>query len=278
MVYEGMVELPNTAANVGPPPPRTEDKYAQPVGGAMAHDVRMRRLTTPGGHLLMVPMDHGASMGPVDGLRPPEAALAAVAPHASCVTLHRGLVPAAAPHARDIGILMHLSASTDVGPDPHDKVLVATVEDAVRAGCDGVSLHINLGSRTEARQLRDAGRVATACAAWGMPLVAMVYPRGPDIPSPAPPGLVAHAARLGAELGADAVKVPFTDAHSFGDVVEGAGVPVIVAGGARTDLDALLDMVHAARDAGAMGVSVGRNVFGAPDPGAAMAAVAKVFA
>lgn len=243
--------------------------------------LRMRRLSTAAGSIVMVPLDHGVSMGPLEGLQDPAPILAAAASGgATCVTLHKGLVGLAEERASrgGPGILLHLSASTDLGPDPHDKRLVGSVEEALRRGCDGVSIHVNLGSRTEARQLEDAGRVATQCQEWGMPLVAMVYPRGPAIQDPRNPVLVAHAARLGAELGADAVKVPYTGSpETFRDVVRGCPVPVLVAGGALLDPKRLLEQVQGARQAGARGASIGRNVFQDADPQAAVAAIAKVF-
>lgn len=270
-----------------------------------ANALRMRRLVSPAGALLMLPMDHGISMGAVSGLLDPAKAYdLAARGGATCITAHKGVIATLARHldgetrdegsgrqpraertvgsARSPGILLHLSASTDLGPDPNDKRIVATVREAVALGCDGVSIHVNLGSPTEALQLSDAGRVAADCADYGMPLVAMVYPRGAKIPKPGADGYaaaVAHAARLGYELGADAVKVPYTgDAASFRIVAEACPVPVLVAGGAKQDsFKAFLAQVRAARDAGARGVSVGRNVFQQPDPAAAMAALAKVF-
>lgn len=259
----------------------TTHKPAPPLGGpAMAaNPLRLARLGRP---LLMVPLDHGVSMGAAPGLDDPATVMRTVVDAgATCLTMHKGLVPRAAAVAGDAAVLMHLSASTDVGPDPDDKRLVASVEEAVAAGCDGVSIHVNLGAPTEARMLEDAGRVATACTRWGMPLVAMVYPRGPGI-DPFAPDLVTHAARLGAELGADVVKVPYTgDADSFRRVVQGATVPVIVAGGPRRagadGFQAFLDDVRGARHAGAAGISIGRNVFQADDPAAAMRALHEVF-
>jgi predicted phospho-2-dehydro-3-deoxyheptonate aldolase len=240
--------------------------------------MRMGRLSTWAGSIVMVPLDHGVSMGPLPGLEDPGAALRhAVAGGASCVTIHKGLLRAAETVTGRIGILLHLSASTDVAPDPNDKRLVATVREAVRAGCDGVSIHVNLGSLTEARQLEDAGRVATECQEWGMPLLAMVYPRGPAVKDARDPVLVAHAARLGAELGADAVKVPYTDAGSFRDVVHGCPVPVLMAGGAKREPKQFLKDVRDARNAGARGVSVGRNVFQSKDPVKALRAIAEAF-
>lgn len=238
--------------------------------------LRFGRLTSDSGAWLMAALDHGVSMGPLAGLADPRPAMAAIAQGgATCFTVHKGLVPLAAVHARTVGILLHLSASTAAAPDPDDKRLVATVEEAVRLGCDGVSIHVNVGCATEARQLEDAGCISASCAQWGMPLVAMMYPRGPNVAQPASTDLVAHAARLGAELGADAVKVPY--APAFRDVVLGCPVPVLVAGGVKRPLPALLAEFKMARKAGAAGASVGRNLFQQANPAAAMAQVAKVF-
>ncbi|HEX2066200.1 MAG TPA: 2-amino-3,7-dideoxy-D-threo-hept-6-ulosonate synthase [Candidatus Thermoplasmatota archaeon] len=244
-----------------------------------ANPIRLRRLLRGDGACLMVPLDHGVTLGPAPGLADPRIPLAAAAEGgATCVTLHRGLVPLAAPFADRLGILLHLSASTDGAPDPHDKRLVASVAEAVRLGCDGVSIHVNVGSLTEARQLEEAGRVAKACGEWGMPLVAMMYPRGPAVADPFDPRLVAHAARLGAELGADLVKAPYCG-PAFRDVVAGCPVPVLVAGGARRErLEELVADVRAARQAGARGLSVGRNVFQRPEPARALAELVRAFA
>jgi predicted phospho-2-dehydro-3-deoxyheptonate aldolase len=243
-----------------------------------ANAFRLARLASLSGSIRMVPLDHGVSMGPLPGLEDPSKAVAAaVAGGATCLVVHKGLLAAARAAAGRAGVLLHLSAGTDRQPDPFDKRIVGTVEEAVRAGCDGVSIHVNLGSPTEARQVEEAGRVATACAEWGMPLLAMVYPRGPQVKDPSDPVLVAHAARLGAELGADIVKVPYTGSKdSFRAVVAGCPVPVVVAGGARKDAAALVRELEGARAAGARGVSVGRNVFQDADP-AALRRIAQVF-
>ncbi len=244
-----------------------------------ANPIRMARLQSSSGHFRMVPMDHGISIGPAPGIINPAATLAAVAAGATCVTVHKGLVRHLAPHANDLGLLLHLSASTDVAPDPNDKRLVATVEEALKLGFDGVSTHCNLGAATESHMIESLGRVSTLCNDWGMPHIAMVYPRGPSIDNPFDPVLVAHAARLGAELGADVVKVPYTGSpESFRPVVEGAGVPVIVAGGPKRDsFEELLNDLRGAKKAGAAGVSIGRNVFQQDDPAAAVQDIARIF-
>ena len=111
-----------------------------------------------------------------------------------------------------------------------------------------------------------------------MPLLAMIYPRGEKIRDEYDSDAISHAARLGAELGADVVKVSYTgDPESFRKVVEGCHIPVIIAGGPKMESDrAVLEMVKGAMEAGAAGTSIGRNVFQHKDPSTMVAALAMV--
>jgi fructose-bisphosphate aldolase/2-amino-3,7-dideoxy-D-threo-hept-6-ulosonate synthase len=142
------------------------------------------------------------------------------------------------------------------------------VEEALKLGADAVSVHINIGSDTEAAQLHFLGMVSERCDFWGMPLVAMMYPRGKDITNPNAQDVVAHAARAGAELGADIIKTNYTGStESFREVVAGCPVPVVIAGGPKTATDLeFLQMIEGAMKAGARGVAIGRNVFQHRDP------------
>jgi DhnA family fructose-bisphosphate aldolase class Ia len=90
-----------------------------------------------------------------------------------------------------------------------------------------------------------------------------MYCRGEKITNPFDVGHVKHAARVGAELGADIVKVVYTGSvRSFRRVVKGCPVPVVIAGGEKMESDEeLLTMVHESLKAGGAGVSIGRNVF-----------------
>ena len=135
-------------------------------------------------------------------------------------------------------------------------------------GADAVFVHINIGSGTESDQLSFLGCVSEHCDFWGMPLVAMMYPRGKGIANPNDVEVVAHAARAGAELGADIIKTNYTgNIETFRRVVEGCPVPVVVAGGPKTETDMqFLEMIEGAMKGGARGVAIGRNVFQADDP------------
>jgi len=102
-----------------------------------------------------------------------------------------------------------------------------------------------------------------------------MYPRGPKIKSEHDVEYVKHAARLGAELGADIVKTNYTGSpETFMKVVEGCPVPVVVAGGPKTkSVEEFLRMVYDAMHAGAAGVSIGRNVFQHEKPAAMVKAL-----
>ena len=228
--------------------------------------IRMERIIDRNsGRTVIVPMDHGMTLGPVRGLESMARTVDRIVNGgANAIVLHKGVVMAG--HRRsgkDIGLIVHLFASTILGPDPNAKVVVTEVEEAIRLGADAVSVHVNLGAPTEVEMLREAGRIARECGKWGMPLLAMVYARGENIKNPYDVKYVKHAARVGAELGADIVKVVYTGSvASFRHVVAGCPVPVVIAGGEKMESDEeLLVMVRDALAAGAAGVSIGRNVF-----------------
>lgn len=217
---------------------------------------------------IIIPMDHGTTVGAIDGLVDmPEAVNDMAEGGADAVLMHKGLVRCGhRKRGKDMGLIVHLSASTSLSPRSNTKVLVGTVEEAITLGADAVSVHVNLGDDNERDMLCDLGRTATACSAWGMPLLAMVYARGPKIHNGFDPALIAHCARVGVELGADIVKVPYSGSiDSFVDVVQACCVPVVIAGGERMESTAeFLQMVHDSLRAGGAGLSVGRNVFQHP--------------
>ncbi|MDH7596125.1 MAG: 2-amino-3,7-dideoxy-D-threo-hept-6-ulosonate synthase [Methanothrix sp.] len=233
--------------------------------------VRLERIMDrDSGNTVIIPLDHGISVGPIQGLANlPEMVDKVAKGGANAVLQQKGMVRHGhRGYGRDIGLIVHMSASTSLGPDPNNKVQVAMVEEAIKLGADAVSVHINIGSETEAEQLHFLGMVSERCDFWGMPLVAMMYPRGKDITNPNAPDVVAHAARAGAELGADIIKTNYTGSpDSFREVVAGCPVPVVIAGGPKTATDLeFLQMIEGAMKAGARGVAIGRNVFQHRDP------------
>ena len=232
------------------------------------------------GRTVIAPMDHGVSNGPMKGIIDIDKTVESISQGgADAILMHKGIVEQGhRGYGKDIGLSVHLSASTSLAPNPNNKVIVTSVEKAIQLGADAVSVHVNLGSETESEMLQELGEISETCSYWGIPLLAMMYPRGQKVENEHDVELVKHAARVGSELGVDIVKTNYTgDPDSFKEVVEGALVPVVIAGGPKVDTDEeLLQMVKDSIEVGGAGVAFGRNLFQAENPGKITKAISEV--
>jgi predicted phospho-2-dehydro-3-deoxyheptonate aldolase len=228
---------------------------------------RINRLFNPDSkNIIMVPLDHGVTLGPIKGLHNIKDTISnLIGNNVDSIVLHKGIINTNIPQVteKNLGLIMHLSGSTNIGTNSTYKILTGTVYEALAMGCDAVSVHVNVGADKEPEMLKDLAYISSECLKYGMPLMAMMYSRGDKIVDEYDPVLIRHAARIGAELGADLVKVSFTgNMETFSRVVEACPVPIVLAGGAKTnDMEKFLKMVHDGMQAGARGVSIGRNVF-----------------
>jgi len=233
--------------------------------------IRMGRLKDrESGKFLILPLDHGVTVGPIHGITNLKSIVDIAANGgATAVVEHKGMVEAGfRGGGKDIGLIVHLSASTNLSEYPNTKTLVGTVEEAIKLGADGVSIHVNIGDINEREMLSDFGKISKCASEFGVPLLAMVYPRGSKIKDSYDPSLIGHCARLGAELGADIVKVSYSgDIDSFAKIVESTPIPVVIAGGEKMESDIdVLKMVEDSIKAGGAGISIGRNIFQSPIP------------
>jgi fructose-bisphosphate aldolase / 2-amino-3,7-dideoxy-D-threo-hept-6-ulosonate synthase len=233
----------------------------------LGKDIRLNRILK-NGKMLCIPMDHGISSGPLDGIKDITKFIYDTEKSGlSCILLNKGIIKIL-PRPINIGLIAHMSASTSLGPDPNKKVLLGSVKEAIRLGADAVSLHINIGSREEPMMLYSLGLIADECNKWGMPLIAMMYPRGENIKNPHDVSIISHAARIGAEAGADIVKTVYTgDIDTFKDVVKSCPVPIVIAGGPKSNTNKdILELCHGAIQAGSIGITFGRNIFTHSNP------------
>ena len=175
--------------------------------------IRLERIIDrDSGRTVIVPMDHGVTVGPIPGLLDMKTTIdKLVEGGANAILMHKGIVGVGhRGRGKDVGLIVHLSASTVLSPNPGSKVLVCTVQEAIKLGADGVSVHVNLGDPNDDKMLKILGEVSQECHEWNMPLLAMMYTRGKKIESEYDVKYVKHAARVGAELSADIVKVNYT--------------------------------------------------------------------
>jgi fructose-bisphosphate aldolase/2-amino-3,7-dideoxy-D-threo-hept-6-ulosonate synthase len=238
---------------------------------------RLGRIFRDDGKTVVVPMDHGIPAGAIEGLADIRKTVNRVAQGgADAVLVHAGVAKTV--DTIHLGLILHLSGATRLTTNPDWKTQLCSVKEAVRLGADAVSVHINVGSEHEQNMLENFSRILEECDDYSMPLLAMMYPRGPKIQDEHSYEVVSHAVRLGYELGADIVQTNYTgDVEGFRDVVNSVRVPIVVAGGPKTNsASECLRTVYESVKAGAAGVSIGRNVFQHQDPTAMTRAIAEI--
>jgi len=231
--------------------------------------IRMKRIIdTQSGRTFIVPLDHGLSVGPIAGLVNITETISKIlmSNRVNAIIVHKGIVSSDLVkllERKEIALVVHLSGATSLSPDPLDKHIVSTLEHAIKLGADAVSVHVNMGAPTEARMLEELGRISEECATWGIPLLAMMYPKGEKVKDEYDEKYISHAARVAAELGADIIKINYPGTkEKFKRIIEGVNLPVVIAGGPKQDsLEVLLQMVYDSLMIGASGVCIGRNVF-----------------
>ncbi|MBA3690149.1 MAG: hypothetical protein H0W82_01905 [Actinobacteria bacterium] len=253
------------------------------VGKAM----RLKRVIDPPGVSVICALDHGMTsptfLEPLADIA--ERARETVAGGANVIMMSKGMIRIAhEAFEPTTSLAMLLSASADPGGDRPEIVQIADVEEALTLGADAVVLFTALGGDTEAGMIETLAAVGRECAALGMPFIAeaefpTTYATVEELTQQYGFEYLRRNVRLCAELGADIVKTNWPgDADSFGRCVEAAnGIPVVLAGGSRLEDDELLSRMELAMAAGAIGCSVGRNIFMHPNPEAITRALARVI-
>lgn len=227
------------------------------------------------GRAVLLTLDQGVSDGMIQGMpKVPDVLELAGEKGVQGVVLNKGMARAYGWRLAPSALLgVQLSGGTRHGLPPYAKTLVCSVPEALRLGADAVCLQVNIGNDLEDRMLADFGMAVEEAHQLGAPVIATIAARGGQIVNERDPSLIAHCIRLGGELGADILCVPFPGAaEGFAQAVAASPAPVLALAGAGSgDFAGVLTMVRNALDAGAAGVSVGRAVLLQPKPAKALA-------
>ncbi|MEU9890572.1 hypothetical protein AB0M95_22725 [Sphaerisporangium sp. NPDC051017] len=253
-------------------------------------DLRLRRIIDPvTNSTVMFAFSHGTSTPEVmPGIEDPIGMYRKVRDGgATCAFLSAGLLQTMSPviaESPEVGIVAKITSTATRGEKPHQERLIASVEHCAKLGVDGVVALLPFAPENKPDMIELAGRIGEACREYDLPFVAEAefpnayYTDGKDYQSEWGLAYLKHTARLCVELGADVVKTNWLGSpEQFAPIVDCVpGTPVIVAGGSReSDLE-LLRKVAAARSVGAVGTSVGRNIFQHKNPTAITAALRAV--
>ena len=229
--------------------------------------VRLNRIFShPSGRLCSIAVDHfiGYGDGLPRGLRRMKETLAAVvAGQPDAITMHKGIAATMwAPYAGRIPLIIQAIAGR---PDDTAYELVVTPEEAIRLGADAIAIAAFVHGKTEGQQLKVVADLVRDAAHFELPVILHIYPRNPQtLEIIHTPEDIAWAVHCGLELGVDVIKVPYCgDVRAHAEIVAESSVPVVAAGGPRTDtLEAALQMMAEVVASGARGATIGRNVWG----------------
>jgi DhnA family fructose-bisphosphate aldolase class Ia/Fe-S-cluster-containing hydrogenase component 2 len=150
------------------------------------------------------------------------------------------------------------------------KKATSAARDALLLGASGITIYYFIGysDEFEAINIEQAAFFAKECRRIGLPLIIEPMAVGGIVTGVNETDILIAAGRIAAEIGADVLKIPYTnDVNTFKKLIDEAGVPVLVLGGAKSDdpRDAL-ELVDEALRSGASGTVFGRNVTKARDP------------
>ena len=252
----------------------------------LGKQIRLKRVVDEDTHTsLICALDHGMTspvfLRPLAQIR--ERAREAIAGGANVLMLSRGMARQVGRELRKTTSLAYmLSASANPADNP-SIAAVAQVEEASRSGADAVVLYVALGAADERPMIERLAAVGEAAEHYGIPFIAeaewpSAYSSLDDV-SELGTDYLLRSVRLCAELGADVVKTNWPGSEEeFAQLVEAAtGLPVVLAGGSRISDEELLSRQEAAMRGGAVGCSVGRNIFMHERPEAITRALKRVI-
>ena len=233
---------------------------------------RLSQLIQKDGKALFLPIDHGYFQGPTRMLEKPGETIKPLWPYADALMMTRGVLRNCIDPAMQKPVILRVSgAATVVGEDLANENLVTSVQEVIRLNAMAVSMSIFVGSKYEHQSLSNLAKLVDECEDYGIPVMA-VTAVGRELEK-REARYLALCARVAAEIGARVVKTYYC-AEKFEKVVEGCPVPVVIAGGPKTETQQeVFDFVYDGIQKGAIGVNLGRNIWQTEHPVAAIRAI-----
>lgn len=234
---------------------------------------RLSQIFNPkSGRTVMLAFDHGYIMGPTTGLERIDLAVPPLIPHVDCLMCTRGALRACIQPELHKPVVMRCTTGATVLKELSNEVIGVTVAEALALNSAAVTAQACIGAPFEKESLANLSYLINEGNRYGLPTLGVTAVGKEMVRDARYLGL---ACRVVAELGAHFVKTYYCET-GFEEVVAGCPVPVVIAGGKKLpELDAL-KMAYNAVDQGALGVDMGRNIFGAEDPVAMAQAVGAV--
>ena len=232
---------------------------------------RMGRIFGADGRTLILPVDHGLTLGRVEGLEDPVARVDGLldlpcdgllmTPGLTRLTADRFARRDAPARILTLDTFFRLPGETEAGTG-----LAGSVEQAARLGVDGVKLFMawNVPSRERSETLARIAEVVRRAEAFDLPVMVEPIVVGEER-TPEAIAVEGDGARSALEVGADIIKIAYPGPELMAAWSAELRVPLVILGGPRSgEPEAVLALAEEAVEHGARGMVIGRNVWQRP--------------
>tara|TARA_Y100000310_G_scaffold282789_2_gene304293 strand:- start:7231 stop:7980 length:750 start_codon:yes stop_codon:yes gene_type:complete len=167
-----------------------------------------------------------------------------------------------------ISLIIKLNGKTNLVKGEPLSSELCTVDEARKLGADAVGYTIYLGSKHEPIMLKGFEKIQRQAHEKNLPVVVWIYPRGKSTKGKSKTKLMAYAARMGLEIGADIIKIKYEGKlKDLKWAVKNAGkTKVVIAGGVKKGEKVLLKQVKEIMQSGCIGLAIGRNIWQDKEP------------
>jgi len=237
---------------------------------------RLSQLIQKDGKALFLPIDHGYFQGPTHCLEKPAETIKSLWQYADALMLTRGVLRNCIEPTLPKPFILRVSGGVSVvGEDLSNESLVTSMQEILRLNASAVSMSVFVGTKNENKSLSNLAHLVDQCEDYGVPVMA-VTSVGRELEK-REARYLALVARISAEIGARVVKTYYCK-EKFEKVVEGCPVPIVIAGGPKTETQKeVFDFVYDGMQKGAIGVNLGRNVWQTEHPVAAIRAIRSII-
>lgn len=220
---------------------------------------RLSKTIKPDGHCFYLALDHGYFHGPTAGLENPGKTAEDVLEYVDAVFVPRGSLRATFNPTMETPVILRVSGGNSLDrEDITDEEVTVSMRDIIRLNAAAVGISVYVGSENEHKTIMALSKLVDDCLDYGIPVMAVTAVGREEEKKTAK--YLGLACRILAEQGAHVVKTYYCD--DFEKVTRGCPVPVVIAGGPRTENDLeVLEFVYNGMQAGAIGVNLGRNIW-----------------
>lgn len=229
----------------------------------LGYKVRMKRLISENdGRYFGVTVDHSMARGVIKGLDTIKETIDSMMEGMpDAVTMHKGIAENCFDkHAGKIPLVLKCTTFSPYQPDYDTPV--ATVEEAIKAGADAVSVGCIVCGDKQPEQLYNLAKYCEKAKEYNIPIISHIYPRGNLIDKKEQYNWnnILYATRIAAELGVDLIKTNYTgDIETFSKIVKATPSRVAIAGGENCKTpEELFKMTKDVLESGGVGVTYGR--------------------